>query len=103
MSSEHKIIYLEPIEGPHDEDQGRMWCQDNVWHPSDYEGGTAAKYILFSEHEEVKEENERLKHDIERHIQTANALASEAIAFEDMANRLKAKVEALEDKGGADL
>ncbi len=40
---EHKVIYLEPGEG--DPSVGRLWCQDDVWDPKDYDGKKAVKYL----------------------------------------------------------
>lgn len=52
MSEDYKEIYLEPLFTPECEGErdwygpeGRQWCQDNVWHESDYCGVESTRYI----------------------------------------------------------
>ena len=44
--NESLFIYLEPAGGPHDECEGRTWCNEDVYHKGDYFGETSTKYVL---------------------------------------------------------
>lgn len=55
---DHEIIYLEPLFTPQIanevewyEPEGRTWCQDDVWHTSDYCGISPTKYIRYDLYE----------------------------------------------------
>jgi hypothetical protein len=58
--SDHKRIWLEPEAEVYGPDEGRLWCQDNVW------GDDAVEYVLASE---AKAEIARLEEHLEKHIQ----------------------------------
>lgn len=58
MNEDHKEIYLEPQFVPQCQSEkdwydidGRQWCEDNVWHESDYSGVKPTRYIRADIHD----------------------------------------------------
>lgn len=42
---DHLEIWLEPYNTTSNREAGRLWCDDDVWEPEDYEGVESTRYV----------------------------------------------------------